>query len=186
MFRRNKVKLDDHALVAACQRGEEWALRQLYEVHYRTMYGVCLRYCRSEADAQDVLQDAFVKVFGRIGDWRGTGSLAGWIRRIVVGTAIDRYRNLRPELALRVAEPDWESTEEVGPCVLPDEGHAEVLAAAIRSLPDRCRLVFNLFVIEGYSHAEIAAELNISEGTSKSQLAYARKQLQTILQPLFF
>lgn len=186
MFRRNKNKPDDHALVAACRRGEKSALRQLYEQNYRTMYGVCLRYCRSSEDAQDVLQDAFVKVFDRLGDWQGSGSLAGWIRRIVVGTAIDRYRSLRPELALRVEEPDWETSDEAATVALPDEGQAEVLAAAIRALPDRCRLVFNLFAIEGYSHAEIAAELNITEGTSKSQLAYARKQLQATLQPILF
>lgn len=185
MLRWNKDNREDRSLVKACQAGDEAAMRRLYERHYRTMFAVCLRYCRSREDAQDVLQEAFVSVFRKLEEWRGDGSLEGWIRRVVVGKAIDFYRSQKKIMNLyedaEIIDADGSPWLDHG---LENQSTAEALAAAIRQLPDRSRLVFNLFAVEGYSHKEIAQELGIEEGTSKSQLAHARKLLQKYLQPV--
>lgn len=162
-------------LLGRCLRHEPAAQRALYARYASKMLGVAWRYARSVAEAEDILQDSFVKVFTRLAEFRGEGSLEGWIRRIVVTTAINHWQSgklRRQQLLLEdVAEPaapDASSLERMSV--------AEVLAL-LEQLPDGCRLVLMLYAIDGYTHAEIGEMLGIQESTSKAQLSKARKQL---------
>lgn len=140
------------------------------------MYAVCLRYARDRDEAQDILQEGFVRVFERITQFEGRGSLEGWIRRIVVHTAIDlirKQRHIREELALTDAHIEDAGTEE-----MPDHVSLEYLFKIIQDLPAGYRIVFNLFAIEGFSHAEIGEQLGITESSSRSQFTRAKAALQ--------
>lgn len=166
-------------LVRDCLRGDPRAQRALYDTYAEVMLGVCCRYIRTQADAEDVLQEAFVRVFTRLGQYRGSGELGGWIRRIVVHTALNFLK--RPS---RIHEP-LSFTEE-GPEPVSDfdpvpDLEAKELAEMIRSLPAGFRTVFNLYAIEGYSHSEIAELMNIREVTSRSQYLRARAALAEMI-----
>jgi RNA polymerase sigma factor (sigma-70 family) len=168
----------EEKIIAGCKNGDHRAQRQLYEKFGPTMLAVCRRYTRSLEDAEEVLSNAFIKVFDRFETYRGEGSLAGWLRSIMVRESLNfiRYqKNLfveqDPETLREEATTDHEETEM-----------AEALLAMIDQLPLGYRTVFNLYAIEGYSHKEIAELLGISEGTSKSQLSKARSQLQACIQ----
>lgn len=144
---------------------------------------VCLRYTKSQADAEDVFQEAFIKVFHVLGQYNGRGSLEGWLRRIFVTTAINHYHkyktnNKQPSL------DDVPDQAHGDPDVI-DQMSATELENIINTLPEGYRLVFNLYAIEGYSHKEISEQLGIAEGTSKSQLAKARNWLKKNLQHQF-
>ncbi|KAA9325513.1 sigma-70 family RNA polymerase sigma factor [Hymenobacter busanensis] len=165
--------LDD--LLARCRRREPAAQRALYTRYAGKMLGVARRYARSLPEAEDILQDAFVKVFTRIADFRAEGSLEGWIRRVVVTTAINHFQSGKLRRAqvqlddiLEPAAPESDALDRLSV--------AEVLAL-IEQLPDGCRLVLLLYAVDGYSHAEIGELLGIQESTSKAQLSKARKQL---------
>ena len=138
------------------------------------MYGVCLRYARSSADAADILQEGFVKVFTKLGQYGFQGSFEGWIRKIMVNTALRQYQRQRFEREESGLErlPD----HPVDPDALSLLSEAELLKLIAR-LPDGYRVVFNLAAIEGYSHAEVAETLGIQESTSRSQLTKARRWL---------
>lgn len=134
-----------------------------------------MRYTKSTAEAEDMLQMGFIKVFTSIGSFRGEGSFEGWVRRIMVHTAVEAYRkNARTVLTADLAEV----TDVQEPWNVVDTMACEDLLAIIRMLPDGYRMVFNMYAIEGYSHKEIAETLGISESTSKSQLSRARNWLQ--------
>lgn len=174
-------------LIEGCLQGKRKACALLYRRHAATMLGVCLRYCRNLAEAEDVLQDGFVKVFTNISTFRHKGSLEGWIRRIVVHTAVDHYnRQSREGHAVHLEEinevhisdnPAVEEEQDLPGCDLTEDE----LMKVIQDLPDGYRLVFNMYAIEGYSHQEIARLLNISVNTSKTQLFKARKMLRNVL-----
>jgi RNA polymerase sigma-70 factor (ECF subfamily) len=139
------------------------------------MYGVCLRYARDSADAEDILQEGFVRVFTKIKQFEFKGSFEGWMRRIMVNTALEKFRKhdrLYPVEEMSV----YESTEWVEETI--SSITADELMKMIQELPPRYKMVFNLYAIEGYSHLEIGAMMNISEGTSKSNLSRARVILQ--------
>jgi len=139
------------------------------------MYGVCLRYARDSADAEDILQEGFVRVFTKIKQFEFKGSFEGWMRRIMVNTALEKFRKhdrLYPVEEMSI----YESTEWVEETI--SSITADDLMKMIQELPPRYRMVFNLYAIEGYSHLEIGAMMNISEGTSKSNLSRARAILQ--------
>jgi RNA polymerase sigma factor (sigma-70 family) len=147
---------------------------QLYERYARKMYAVCLRYSRSTADATDILQDGFIKVFTSLETFRNEGSFEGWIRKTMVRTALRKYQRIRFGL------------EESGLEFVPDVGieadaisqlAEEELLKMISNLPDGYRIVFNLVAIEGFTHGEAAEILGIKEGTSRSQLTKARQKL---------
>lgn len=166
--------MTDQQLIQQCLRGDSSAQRLFYERHSKMLYGVCLRYARNSAEAQDMLQEGFIRIFRYLPDFQQKGSLEGWLRRIVVN------------VALRMIQASF-SKYEIPVDTMPDSGadaailpqlSAEELMRIIRRLPDGYRVVFNLFAIEGYSHAEIAAQLNIDESTSRSQLTKARKLLR--------
>jgi RNA polymerase sigma-70 factor (ECF subfamily) len=147
------------------------------------MLGICLRYCKNRADAEDVLQDGFIKVFSNITNFRQEGSFEGWIKRIMVNTAID-YLNKKQRLNHQMDYDHFEETLEVENEERDDTNYADInlsheeLLSIIRSLPDGYRVVFNMYAIEGYSHRDIAEMLNISINTSKTQLFKARKLIR--------
>lgn len=170
-----KTYTEEEKLVKDCARGKSRAQEQLYHQHYRTMFGVCLRYTQDREVAEDILQEGFIKVFSNIGRYRGTGSLEGWIRRIMVNTALEHHRKMARFLPL--VDLDEAMDADAGHDVIADLGEQEILKL-IQALPDGYRTIFNLYAIEGYTHREIAKKLEISEGTSKSQFARARRTLQ--------
>ncbi|MCS6974884.1 MAG: sigma-70 family RNA polymerase sigma factor [Cyclobacteriaceae bacterium] len=171
-------RMSDEELISGCRRRNARAQQQLYERFAPKMYAVCCRYLTNRADAEDVLVTAFTKIFERFGQYRGDGSLEGWIRRIVVNEALTflrRNRSMFLETDLEEAghKPDYRQ--------LADRLEEEDLLRLISQLPAGYRMVFNLYAIEGYSHQEIAEQLGISENTSKSQLSRARVYLQRML-----
>ncbi len=170
-----KTYTEEEKLVRDCVRGKARAQEALYHQHYRTMYGVCMRYCKDRDVAEDVLQEGFIKVFKNIDRYRGSGSLEGWIRRIMVNTALEHHRKVARFLPL--VDLDEALDQDAGYDVVSDMGQQEILQL-IQELPDGYRTIFNLYAIEGFTHREIARELDISEGTSKSQYARARRILQ--------
>lgn len=164
--------MDYHLLVKDCIKKKSAAQQQLYEEFAPAMLGVCYRYTKSIHDAEDVLQEGFIKVYQHIGDFNATGELGAWIRRIMVTTALNYLKkNKRYREELVYAEMRLHPVSDDNPIVQLD---AKELAELIRQLPTGYQTIFNLFAVEGYAHAEIGALLGISEGTSKSQYARAR------------
>jgi len=175
---------DEQRLIAGCIDGKPWAQKQVYELHASAMLSVCVRYVNNRETARDLLQEGFIKVFTKTHTYSGTGSFAGWIRRIFVTTALEY---LRQNDALKQSESidDYNhSIEDVDVSVL-ENISANDLMQCISELPDGYRTVFNLYAIEGYSHAEIGNILNINENTSRSQFMRARKLLQKTVLTLF-
>lgn len=165
-------------LIRGCLEGNRRAQQMLYDRFAGKMYAVCLRYTKDEDEAQDVLQDGFIKVFRNLDKFRGDGSFEGWIRRIFVNTAIEYYRkavNMKP-----VTEKEERTLEDADLSAL-DNLHEKEIMKLINELSPGYKTVFNLYVIEGYSHKEIAEMMGISEGTSKSQLARAKAVLQKMI-----
>jgi RNA polymerase sigma-70 factor (ECF subfamily) len=149
--------------------------KMLYDKYAAKLFGIALRYAQSQEDAKDILQDGFVKVFKNLSKFKGTGSFEGWMRRIMVNTAIEHYR--KKNQTYEIQESHEESITDRDLTAL-DKLAAEEILNMVKALPNGYRTVFNLFAIEGFSHKEIADMLNISEGTSKSQYARAKALLQ--------
>lgn len=149
--------------------------RDLYERFAGKMYAVCLRYARTREDAADILQDGFLKVFSKLGQFQFQGSFEGWIRRVIVNTALRAYQKQRYDFEHSGYErlPEHPVDPDAIAALSEDE-----LMGLVRKLPDGYRAVFNLVAIEGYSHAEAAQLLGIQESTSRSQLTKARRQLE--------
>lgn len=165
-------------LITSLKRGEGRAHKVVYERYAGKMLAVCTRYCANRADAEEVMLDGFMRVFEKIDQFREDGSFEGWIRRIMVTESLmflRRSKQWRHELPLEdvVVEPNYEWADA--------SLNETDLLRIIGQLPDGYRTVFNLYAIEGYSHAEIAETLGITEGTSKSQLSRARTMLQTFV-----
>ena len=173
--RKDKDKASER-LIKACLKGDRSAQNKLYEQLAPKMFPVCLRYMGDREVAQDVLQDGFVTLFSKLDSYSGTGSFEGWARKIFVNTAL---MQLRRNDVLKESE-DLEDARDISspePTVYQNLQLQELLAL-IEELPPGFRTVFNMYVIEGYSHKEIAEELGISENTSRSQLQRARALLQ--------
>lgn len=166
---------EEEKMVRGCQRGKSRAQEQLYSMYYRKMFGVCMRYGKDRDVAEDLLQEGFIKVFKNISKYRGTGSLEGWIRRIMVNTVLEHHRRVARFLPL--VDLDHAMEADAGHDLIAEMSKNELLEL-IQALPDGYRTIFNLYAVEGYTHREIASQLEISEGTSKSQFARARRQLQ--------
>lgn len=165
--------IDD--LMAGCKAGDRKMQEMLYKLTASKMLAVCMRYAKDHMEAEDVLQMGYVKVFQKVKDYRGEGSFEGWIRRIMVNTAIESYRKNLRTLSVVPIEDAYEQ---------PSQGFdfsslgMQDLMKVIQKLADGYRMVFNMYIIEGYSHKEIAEALGITEGASKSQLSRARAILQ--------
>lgn len=166
---------EEEKLVKGCLKGQASAQEALYNRYYRTMYAVCLRYSNGRETAEDVLQDGFIKVFRSLESYSGKGSLEGWIRRIIVNTALEQFRKKGAMYAL--VDIEEARYHDAGHDVVSLMSEAEILKL-VQGLPDGYRTIFNLYAIEGYNHREIGDLLGISEGTSKSQFARARQTLQ--------
>lgn len=139
------------------------------------MYGVCLRYSKDTDGAQDILQDGFIKVFGKLEQYKAQGSFEGWMRRIFINTALEKFRSRTLILSI---DERLEVPLEIIPDTIVSELAAAELLKMVQELSPQYRLVFNLYAVEGYSHREISETLGISEGTSKSNLSRARNILQ--------
>ena len=169
--------LSEQELLDGCRKGDRGFQQALYERYCRKMMVVCLRYSKSTAEAEDILQEAFVKVFHALKDFRQESKLETWITRIMVNTALNHQRKKLYLYPMVDVEKIDVPEDEVSISGI----HFTQLLEMIQSLPQGCQVVFNLFAIEGYNHKEIAGLLVISEGTSKSQYARARSLLQVKL-----
>jgi RNA polymerase sigma-70 factor (ECF subfamily) len=167
--------MTEKEIIKGCLKDKEASQRALYDRYAGKMYMICLRYAKSREEAEDILQEGFVAIFDNIKKFRSEGSFEGWMRRIMVNTALKTYHKQRfhnEQLELSDYDTHFEDPQAVA--MLSTKELLELISA----LPDGYRLVFNLYAIEGYSHKEIADKLGISESTSRSQLLKARKMLQ--------
>ena len=167
----------ENELIEGCRNGERRWQKALYDRFSKKMMVVCLRYCKARQEAEDVLQEAFIKVFDNIKNYRKESSLEYWIKRIVINTALNSQRSklyLYPMVDISDVNISEQDVNVAG-------FHYQDLLKMIQELPSGCQIIFNLYAIEGYKHHEIAKMLNISEGTSKSQYARAKQLLQQIL-----
>ncbi|SFB77332.1 RNA polymerase sigma-70 factor, ECF subfamily [Zunongwangia mangrovi] len=160
-------------LIKRCKQNDIKAQEELYRLYAGKMFGLCLKYSDSYAQAEDNLQDGFLTIFDKIGQYKHQGSFEGWMKRIMINTTLQKYRK---EKLYSITNEDQieETTVEYEESSLP----LDFLLKIVQQLPQRYREVFNLYVLDGYSHKEIAEILQISEGTSKSNLSRARNLLK--------
>lgn len=175
------------SLIEGCIAGERRSQEKVYELFYGKMMAVCLRYTKNHDQAKDILQDGFIKVFRNLKEYTHTGSLEGWVRRIMVNTAIDHFRRARHSYLLLGENRSMEEFEDIAEEDDRDEEQdwgdlkpADVINA-MQKLTPAYRTVFNLYVFEDMTHKEIAETLDISIGTSKSNLAKAKARLKRLL-----
>lgn len=170
------IKEED--IIERCVSGDRKSQELLYKFYSSRMFGICMRYANDYHHAEDVLQEGFVKVFNNIDKYRKDGSFEGWLKRIFINTAVEHYRKTQRTAPTTELENAKENT-------IPEDGFGNLSTAdllkMIQGLSPGYRTIFNLYAIEGYSHREIANMLEISEGTSKSQLARARQILQEMV-----
>lgn len=169
--------MDHQKLVKDCLKGKAQAQRELYEHFAEIMLGVCYRYTRSVRDAEDVLQEGFIKVFHNLKQYKAEGELGAWIRRIMVNTALNYLKRNR-----KYQEEMFFTEEYMHPVAADDPAvrlQAKEIADLIRQLPQGYQVIFNLHAVEGYTHVEIGEMLGISDGTSRSQYSRARNLLVT-------
>jgi RNA polymerase sigma factor (sigma-70 family) len=161
-------------IVNGCLKNNRQKQSELYKMFASKMYGVCLRYTQNSMDAQDILQEGFVKVFDNLKNFKWNGSLEGWMKRIFVNLALDKYRSKISHLSVDDMDEDVADKDASALDTLSEK---EILII-IQQLPDQYRLVFNLHIIEGLSHQEISQTLNIGISTSRSNLARAKAILK--------
>ncbi|HEY4653364.1 MAG TPA: sigma-70 family RNA polymerase sigma factor [Cyclobacteriaceae bacterium] len=167
-----------YKLLDSCRRGNRNSQDRLYKEYFAYSMGICLRYSRTRQEAIEILNDGFLKIFTKLDKYSPGLSFKGWLRKVMINSAIDYFRrNEKHYHALDISHAHYESTNEN----ILDQLSEQEIIAAIQRLPPSYRMVFNLFVIEGYKHEEIANMLNISVGTSKSNLAVSRNKLQKML-----
>ena len=164
----------EERLIKLIKKGNKSAFVTMYEMYSGRLFAVCLRYSKNRADAEDLLQESFVKIYENLKNFQASGSLEGWLRRITVNICINHYRKSKTE---KVIASDNFVVDDIVDETVFSKIETESILELIQELPEGYRIVFNLYVIEGYKHSEIAEMLNISENTSKTQLLKARKQL---------
>jgi len=170
-------------IIKGCIKQDRRSQKELYDRYSSVMYAICLRYCHQRDNALDVLQDGFIKVFSKISDFKGIGSFEGWMKKIFIHTAISHYHKVK-NLAEHFHNDDSVMSHFSESVDILSKMTEKELLKIISELPDGYRMVFNLYVIEGYDHDEIGQMLNINAGTSRSQLAKARKYLQLKMKEL--
>lgn len=159
-----------------CVAGKHKAQEALYRLFSAKLYAICIRYAGNTEDAQDVLQEGFIKIYQKVQQYNGAGSFEGWMKRIMINTALERYRS-KYHLHTVHTEDNGKVDGHIENNII-ENISANELMSFIQALTPQYRLVFNMYAIEGYSHKEIAEALSISEGTSKSNLSRARSILQ--------
>lgn len=170
----------DESIIEGCVSGKRSAQSALYRKYSPVMMAVCMRYAQTRIEAEDILQEAFLKIFDHIGSFRREGSFEGWMKRIMINHALNHFRKNRriPFHEDIDTVREEEATEGDDHPEAAEHLTAEKLTALVQTLPPGYRMVFNLYVFEEYSHKDISRELNISENTSKTQLLKARRMLR--------
>jgi len=176
-----KIELDD--ILKGCVDGKRKAQGRLFNLFSEEMFGVCLYYSKDYTEAEDTLHEGFMKVFQKIGQYKHKGSLAGWIKRVIINTALEKFRK---QHQLYAVGDDYEFSDDIELENVISDLSAQDLIKLIRDLTPKYKMVFNLYAIEGYSHKEISQMLGISEGTSKSNLARARYILQNKVKKYYY
>jgi RNA polymerase sigma-70 factor (ECF subfamily) len=172
-------------IIEGCVKGDSKCQEIIYQKFYGKMLGVCMRYSKDREEARDILQDGFVKVFINIKKYGGRGSFEGWIRKVIVNTALDFLR--KSKQLIQYADSDY--VEKNAEEIKEEENNdyinisTEEIMKAVQQLPTSYRTVFNMFVVDGFTHKEIAEQLGINDGTSKSNLSKAKMHLKKILAP---
>lgn len=172
------IKEQEQDFILACVRKERWAQQKLYEDHYGLLMSVCLRYSKDKDEAMDILHEGFIKIFKNIKKYKPGTSLTAWMKRIMVNTSIDYYRKMVRRRTEDISEAFDLSSNN--PDALSEMSSQEILEA-VQTLTPAYRLVFNMYVLEGYSHKDIADQLGISESTSRSNLVKARMKLRVFI-----
>lgn len=170
------------AFIQKLKSGDPKTQKAFYQLLAPKMYGICLRFSNNRAEAEDILQEGFIKVFSHLKDFKSEGSLEGWVRRTIVNTAINYYKK-RIKQGISIDLKTINEAIEDNHYII-EKMAADDLLEVIQKLPDGYRTVFNLNIIEGYSHKEIGAILDISENTSKSQLSRARAAIRKMIATL--
>ncbi len=172
------ISSNEDDFISACVRQESWAQQKLYEDNFSMLMPVCLRYANNREDALDILHDGFIKIFRNMSKYKAGTSLNSWMKRILINTAIDFYRKRKRrrtedlDTAYSVQSNDPDAISQIS---------AKEILDALQLLTPAYRMVFNLYVIEGFSHKEVGQQLNITESTSRSNLVKARTKLKAIL-----
>lgn len=175
--------MSDLEIIEGCARHERRAQKELYDRYSRLLLGVCMRYASDRAEAEDILQDSFLKIFFNIKDYSGTGSFIGWLRKVAVNTAITQYhKNLKYRYHVDI--DDYVTVETGVSGINEDSFTADELYGVLNELPAGYRMVFNLYAVEGYKHKEIAEMLGIDTNTSKSQYSRAKAVIRDKLEKL--
>jgi len=171
--------MQEQELITLCKKKDRNAFNYLYTKYSRVLMGISIRYCNDIAEAEDVLQEAFIKIFHQIENYQAKGSFEGWLKRILVNTALNNFRSKQVKIDGGGNSEDYDIPD--GNMDIDDAMNANELLEIINQIPQGYKMVFNLNVIEGFTHKEIAEQLNITEGTSKSQLSKAKILLRKIL-----
>jgi len=175
--------MSDQQIIDGCARHERKAQQTLYDKYSRFLLGVCMRYATDKAEAEDILQDSFLKIFFNIKDFSGTGSFIGWLRKVAVNTAITHYhKNLKYRYHVEIEE--YVSVETGVTSFEEDFFTSEELYTVLSELPAGYRMVFNLYAVEGYKHKEIGEILGVDTNTSKSQYSRAKAVIRDKLEKL--
>lgn len=175
------AKDDLKEILAGCRVNDHKSFEILFKRYYRVLLGIALRYCRNRAEAEDVLQDAFIKIFQNIKSYNGSGSFEGWMKRIVQHTAINSYKsNLKSNLHVEISEREEELSDKSFESLFCGSDTEEIVTL-LQKLPEGYRIAINMYFVDDYSHKEIAEMLDISIGTSKSQLFKAKNYLKHLL-----
>jgi RNA polymerase sigma-70 factor (ECF subfamily) len=172
--------MTEKELILGCVENDPKSQKKLYDQYSRQMYPICLRYCKDEASAADALQKGFIRIFQKVSLFRGEGSFEGWMRKIIVRSALDQIKR---DKAAIYYELDHVNENEISYNMNMDfdDFNYQQLLSMLATLPQGYRLVFSMFVIDEMSHAEIAESLKISESTSRTQLLRARKTMQSLI-----
>lgn len=165
--------MDQEKLIKSCINQDKQAQEALYHLYKKTLFVLCLKYCANEAEAEDILHDSFIEIYTNIKNYKGNGSFEGWIKRITINKAINKYKQSHLLVPLKDTYNEVTSIEEVEINLSLD-----IILSLIQNLPHQYRLVFNLYELDDYSHKDIAKMLSISEGTSKSNLHRAKLLLK--------
>jgi RNA polymerase sigma-70 factor, ECF subfamily len=175
--------MSDQQIIELCAKHDRKAQQELYDRYSRLLLGVCLRYAADRAEAEDILQESFLKIFFNISDYSGSGSFIGWLRKIAVNTALTNYqKNLKYRYHVEIE--DYVSVETGVTSFEEDFFTSDELFKVLNELPAGYRMVFNLYAVEGYKHKEIAEMMGIDTNTSKSQYSRAKAVIRDKLEKL--
>lgn len=169
-------------IIQGCQKNQKKAQEALYKMYAPQLFSLCVRFTKTQEDAEDVFHEAFMKVFDKIIDYQGTGSFEGWLKRVFINASINSYHRYKRDKERFFSYDDTEAEKWVENDVdIIENLSVDELYSLVNLLPQGYKLVFNLYVVEGYAHKEIAEMLEISEGTSKSQLFKAKNMLKKMV-----